>query len=85
MRAVLRAVAVAIYRLLREASFTPDDVARIVAAYEAALTLLRLGDRTDSLTEIVARKIIEVVRNGELDPPRICARALLELGVPLPE
>jgi hypothetical protein len=73
----------AIYRLLQEAAFSPDDVSRMTAAYEAALRLLRLTDRTDPVTEIVAKKIIEVTRNGERDPPRICARALKELGIPL--
>ena len=73
----------AIYRLLREAAFSPDDISRMTAAYEAALRLLRLTDRTDPVTEIVAKKIIEVARNGERDPPRICARAIKELGIPL--
>jgi len=73
----------AIYRLLQEAAFSPEDISRMTAAYEAALRLLRLTDRTDPVTEIVAKKIIEVTRNGEHDPPRICARALKELGIPL--
>jgi len=54
-------------------------------AYEAALQLLRLTDRHDPVTEIVAKKIIEVTRAGERDPPKICARAIKELGIPLPE
>jgi hypothetical protein len=41
----------AIYRLLREAAFSPDDISRMTAAYEAALRLLRLTDRTDPVTE----------------------------------
>jgi hypothetical protein len=73
----------AIYRLLQEAAFAPEDINRMTAAYEAALRLLRLTDRTDPVTEIVAKKIIEVTRTGEHDPPRICARALKELGIPL--
>jgi hypothetical protein len=73
----------AIYRLLQEAAFSPEDIGRMTAAYEAALRLLRLTDRTDPVTEIVAKKIIEVTRSGEHDPPRICARALKELGIPL--
>jgi hypothetical protein len=73
----------AIYRLLQEAAFSPEDISRMTAAYEAALRLLRLTDRTDPVTEIVAKKIIEVTRSGERDPPRICARALKELGIPL--
>jgi hypothetical protein len=75
----------AIYRLLEEAAFDQADIERMAAAYEAALKLLRLVDRTDPLTEMIAQKIIEVRRSGETDPPRICARALKELGVALPD
>lgn len=55
----------------------------MTAAYEAALRALRLKDRSDPITELIARKIIEIVRSGEHDPPRICARAIKELGIPL--
>ena len=76
----------AIRRLLQqEAGVSPADVAPITAAYDAALQLLRLTDRNDPVTEIVAKKIIEVARSGERDPPKICARALKELGIPLPD
>lgn len=54
------------------------------AAYEAALTKLRLVDRTDPLTELIAKKNIEVTRNGEQGPERICARAIEELGAAPP-
>ncbi len=57
----------------------------MAAAYEAALELLHLKDRHDSLTELVANKIIEVYRAGEHNPPRLCARSLIEMGVPLPD
>jgi hypothetical protein len=56
---------VAIYRLLQEAAFDQADIDRMTAAYEAALKALRLVDRTDPLTELIAQKIIEVFRNGE--------------------
>jgi len=72
----------AIYRLVREAAFDQADIDRMAAAYEAALTELRLVDRDDPITELIAKKIIEVARDGERDPPQICARALHELGVP---
>jgi hypothetical protein len=65
---------VAIQRLIREASFGPDDIRRLTAE-----------DRQDPVTELIAGKIIQVYRLGEQDPPRICARALKELGVPIPE
>jgi hypothetical protein len=75
----------AIHQLLREASFSPEETDRTIAAYDAALILLHLTDGADPVAELVARKIIEIVRGGEYDPPRICARTLKELGVPLPE
>ena len=75
----------AIHRLLREAGAGPEESARLTAAYEAALQLLRLVDRTDPVTEIVAQKIIEVARSGVHDPAHICARALKELGIPIPD
>lgn len=55
------------------------------AAYEAALELLRLKDRSDPLTELVARKIIELYQAGEHSPPHLCAKALKELGAPIPD
>jgi hypothetical protein len=75
----------AIYRLLREASFDQADIDRMTAAYEAALKLLRLSNRNDPITELIAVKIIEVTALGESDPSNICARALKELGIPIPE
>jgi hypothetical protein len=74
-----------IHQLLRESSFGPQEIEQMTAAYEAALKLLRLTDRADPITDLIARKIIEIASDGERDPPHICARALKELGVPLPE
>jgi len=51
-------------------------------AYEGALSVLGLADRTDPITEIIAKKIIEVAQSGERDPLRIRARAIAELGIP---
>jgi hypothetical protein len=76
---------VAIYRLLREASFGPEEIERMTAAYEAALKLLRLSDRTNPITELIAQKVIEAVRKGEHDPARICSCVIEGLGVSLPE
>ena len=75
----------AIHELLEEAVFPPEDIAAMTTAYDAALQLLRLTGRADPVTEIVAKKIIEIARSGERDPAKICARAIKELGIPLPE
>ena len=72
------------YQLLRDASFDPDEMGRMILAYEAALELLRQTDHPEPVAEVIARKIIEISRRGITDPPRICATALTELGVPPP-
>lgn len=66
----------AIYRLLQHAAFGPEEIERMTTAYEDALRELRLSDRTDPLTEIVAKKIIEIAQTGERDPARIRAKAI---------
>lgn len=58
-----------IRRMLQNESLEPQEVERLATAYDMALRALHLVDRNDPLTEIVARKIIEVARSGERDPP----------------
>ena len=72
----------AIYRLMREASFGPDETAFMSEAYETALKKLRLVDRNDPVTELVAAKIIEITRRGVKSPADICNQVIAELGVP---
>ena len=72
-------------RLLRECALEPEEVSELVVAYESALELLRPKDQTESVKEIVARKIFDIARDGEQDPHKVCARALVELGLPLRE
>ena len=69
-----------IVRLLEGSSFDPESLQVIVAAYEEARQALGLVDRSDPLTETVARKIIEVAKTGERDPKVIRQRAIDDLG-----
>jgi hypothetical protein len=69
----------AIYKMLSGGSFDPDAVTAMTAAYERACTALDLVDRTDPLTEIIAKMIIERAKRGELDPVRLCEAVLDEL------
>jgi hypothetical protein len=71
--------------LLQEASFGPEEIKGLTLAYEATLALLHLKDGTDPVCELIAAKIIKVYREGERDPARICARAIKDLGIPMPE
>jgi hypothetical protein len=66
----------AIYRLIRESVFEPEAIERMTVAYENVLKVLQLTDREDPITELVARKIIDFARAGEIDPERLCQRTL---------
>jgi len=65
-----------ICRLLQGAGFGPEAVNAMTTAFEDALRELKLTDRADPLTEIVARKIIEAGELGERDPERLREIAL---------
>jgi hypothetical protein len=71
----------AIYRLLQLAAFEPEHVKTVTTAYEKALAALKLKNRADPLTEIIARKIIEVAQTGHQDPDLISIIALADLGL----
>jgi hypothetical protein len=61
-------------------SFGPEDIAKMSAAFEAALGKLGLVDRTDPATMAVAKMIIELAKQGERDAERLCALALQQLA-----
>jgi hypothetical protein len=52
----------AIYKLIQNVGFEPKDTERLVTAYEQTLHALRLKDRSDPITQLVAEKIIAVGR-----------------------
>ena len=59
-----------INRLLVGSKLRPEEIARLNAAYTDALRQLSLVDRNDPLTEMLARKIIDIGAT-ESDPARI--------------
>jgi hypothetical protein len=65
---------------LMEATFDPQAIEAMSAAFEAVRASLQLADRSDPMTEIVARKVIEVAGTGERDPVRIRDLVLLALN-----
>jgi hypothetical protein len=69
----------AIYRIFKQRAFEPEAVICMARAYENTLVALRLSDRQDPITEIVAKKIVEIAENGERDYARLCERALEEI------
>jgi len=53
----------------------------MVAAYEDCRRILKLADRTDPITERVAKEIIEIAQTGERDPTRMCQLVLKAIGI----
>jgi len=70
----------AIYRLLQQSAFLPEDIAPIVAAYEDCLSILQLTNRSDPLTEIIAKTVFEIAQTGVRDPVQLRERALAQIG-----
>ena len=70
----------AIYRLLQNSPLGPEEISRLVLAYEETLKALELSDRSDPITNMVAKKILELGQTGVRDPLQISALAIKALG-----
>jgi hypothetical protein len=57
--------------LAKQHAFTPDEIKLLVTAFEEALRELQLKDRSDPATLLVAKRIIELAKQGERDPIRL--------------
>jgi hypothetical protein len=71
--------AVAIHRLLQNVALGPEEIDRLSKAYEQALRTIGVKERGDPLTELIAKKIIEIGKTGLKDPAKISAQAIKEL------
>jgi hypothetical protein len=65
-----------IRQLLNDAAFNPEDVSMLRGVFEDALRAMKLTDRTDPVTMLVAKKIIELASQGERDAARLLKAAL---------
>jgi hypothetical protein len=65
-------------------SFDPDAIAVMTAAYHAVLTELRLSDREDAGTLMVAKRVIEIAARGERNPQRLADATLVAVIVHSP-
>jgi hypothetical protein len=65
-----------IYPLMQSRVFEPELINTLATVFEDILRDLKLTDRTDPLTTIVANKVIEAAQMGETNPQRIRERAL---------
>lgn len=72
----------AIYGYLQNSGFDPEAVKIMTAAYEAVRVRLGLTDRNDPLTQLVAKKVIEIAQTGVRDPGQLCERVVAAIGTP---
>jgi hypothetical protein len=59
-----------------DVSFDSGAVKVMMDAFGKACAVLGLVDREDSITENLAKMIVEQARTGERDPDRLCAMTL---------
>jgi hypothetical protein len=71
-----------VHRMLQNTPMGPEEIACLVEACEQTLRHLSLKDRDGPLTELVAKKIIEVGQTGVRDPAEISRMAIKGLGLP---
>ena len=60
-----------IRQLLDSNAFNPEEVTMLRDVFEDTLRALQLVDRSDPVTSLIAKKIIELARRGERDPARL--------------
>jgi hypothetical protein len=66
-----------IYELLqRQGVFTPEELTVLSNVFEDVLATLGLVDRKDPMTELVAKKVIELATAGTREPNRLRALTL---------
>ena len=70
-----------INRLLANSELEPDAIENLNLAFKQALRSLHLVDRDDPVTEIIARKIIEIAATGVHDAAEIAEIAVKQLGI----
>jgi hypothetical protein len=76
-----RNCAMPIYRLLQNVPMGPEEIARLTTAYEETLRTIGLVDRNDPITEMIARKIIEIGQRGVRDPMLLSELTIKEMGI----
>jgi integrase len=72
----------AIYKMLKTVSFSPEDIERLATAYEDALRALRVVNRADPITVVIAKRIIDAAQTGMRDSKELCALAIKDLQTP---
>jgi hypothetical protein len=74
----------AIRRLIAAGSYGLDEIRAMTEAFDIALIVLRLSDRDDAITELLAKALAAVVATGEHKPGAIANEAIMALGISPP-
>jgi hypothetical protein len=61
-------------------AFGPEEIAEIVAAYEAACRQVGSVNRNDHIRDFLARRVMSAAMTGERRAAQICERALVGVG-----
>jgi hypothetical protein len=57
--------------LLKNYTFSPEDVAVLATAYQAALEEMKVTDRKSPAAELLAKRILELAHKGERNLDRL--------------
>ena len=57
--------------LEKQHAFGPQEIEKIVQAFEGALAALRLRNRQDAMAMMIADTVFEAAKQGETDPQRL--------------
>jgi hypothetical protein len=68
---VLKGGPMPIRKHLSGATFGPETINDMTAAFERIRTILKLEDPEDPLVEVVAKKIVSLASQGTFDPKEI--------------
>ena len=66
--------------LFESTLFDPETVKVLCEAYDKARASLRDTGQPLIVNEVIASRIIAMAKQGERDPDRLCAKALIGLG-----
>jgi hypothetical protein len=67
-------------RLAHDVAFGPDVTRAMGVAFDKACRSLQDNDQANVVREIIAKRIIDLARDGERDPDHLCDATLRELG-----
>jgi len=65
--------------LIKDRAYDDEEIARMTAAYQCALTALGIKDRSDPVTRLIAETLISIADGGVRDEKLLCERTIAAL------